>query len=281
MGTEDKKLITSIKRATILSGIGMGLLLGIIMGLSTSEVVKTIFGVLAGLMGAFLGFDKRSYAGMEASEYEKEKYNTLFTAMRAGWFGIAVVFGLLSGMLIRTQAIFEISIEKRVKQWTDAGYDPDYSRKLVTYKIFAIDPNTGELGTVTEVQKAGMAALFSAEDRATLCAAIDTDLWDNDWQKAKDDLLELDNEPLTKLVEAIESNIPDDQRFDFLKALRILVCEMDAKTTRFCELGNDLRKWREAEETSPIAIEVARLEPANQKRMMDVLSSMVCQLEKD
>lgn len=281
MGTEDKKLINSIKRATILSGIGMGLLLGIIMGLSTSEVVKTIFGVLAGLMGAFLGFDKRSYAGMEASEYEKEKYNTLFTAMRAGWFGIAVVFGLLSGMLIRTQAIFEISIENRVKQWTDAGYDPDYSRKLVTYKIFAIDPNTGELGTVTEVQKAGMAALFSAEDRASLCGAIDTDNWNNDWQTAKDALLELKNEPLTKLVAAIEFNIPEDQRFDFLKALRILVCEMNMKTTRFCELGSDISKWQENQDTSPIANEVERLSPANQERMMDVLSSMVCQLEKD
>jgi hypothetical protein len=281
MGTEDKKLITSIKRATILSGIGMGLLLGIIMGLSTSEVVKTIFGVLAGLMGAFLGFDKRSYAGMEASEYEKEKYNTLFTAIRAGWFGLAVVFGILSGMLIRTQEIFELSVAERVTQWTKAGYDPDYARKLVTYKIFAIDPNTGELGPVTEVQKAGMAALFNAEDRAGLCGAIDTDNWNNDWQTAKDALLELKNEPLTKLVAAIEFNVPEDQRFDFLKALRILVCEMKMKTTRFCELGSDISKWQGNEDTSPIANEVERLNPANQKRMMDVLSSMVCQLEKD
>jgi len=39
METEDKRLIRSIKRATILSGIGMGLLLGIIMGLSVSETV--------------------------------------------------------------------------------------------------------------------------------------------------------------------------------------------------------------------------------------------------
>lgn len=145
MGTEDKKLVTSIKRATILSGIGMGLLLGIIMGLSVSETVQTIFGVLTTILGAFLGFDKRSYAGMEASEYEKEQHNTLFTALRAGWFGIAVVLGILSGIGIRTQEIFEIPVSKKVKQLTDAGFEPEYARKLIAYWKFAINPKTGEL----------------------------------------------------------------------------------------------------------------------------------------
>ncbi|MFH1119036.1 MAG: hypothetical protein V1775_04380 [Bacteroidota bacterium] len=281
MGTEDKKLINSIKKATILSGIGMGLLLGIIMGLSVSDVVKTIFGILSGLLGAFLGFDKRNYAGMEASEYEKEKYNTLFTALRAGWFGMAVVFGILSGMLIRTQEIFEISVVKNVKQWTDAGFEPEYARRLIAYQRLAINPNTGELGPTTEVQRKGQAALFSAEDRATLCGAIDPDNWNNDWKTAREAMLDIDKKPLTNLVESIELNVPEDQRFDFLRALRILVCEMNSKTTRLCDLGSDLNKWQNNEETSAIATEVAKLQPENQKVMMEVLSAMVCQLEKE
>lgn len=281
MGTEDKKLISSIKRATILSGIGMGLLLGIIMGLSVSDVVKTIFGILAGLLGAFLGFDKRNYAGMEASEYEKEKYNTLFTALRAGWFGMAVVFGILSGMLIRTQELFEMPVAKSVKQWTDAGFEPEYAQKLVAYQRLAINPNTGELGPTTEVQRKGQAALFNAEDRATLCGAIDPDNWNNDWNTAKAAMFELDNEPLTDLVKAIELNVPEGQRFDFLRGLRILVCEMNIKTTHLCDLGNSLEEWEKNEETSAIAAEVSKLKPANQKKMMGILSAMVCQLEKD
>ncbi len=281
MGTEDKKLITSIKRATILSGIGMGLLLGIIMGLSVSDVVQTIFGVLAGLMGAFLGFDKRNYTGMEASEYEKEKYNTLFTAMRAGWFGLAVVAGILSGIFIRTNELFTMSVEKSVKQWTDAGFDPDYARKLVAYKRLAISPTTGELGEATQLQRTSQAALFSAEDRETLCGAIDPDNWNNDWKTVKDAMIELDNEPLANLVTAIEANVPEDQRFDFLKGLRILVCEMNRKTTQLCILGPDLAKWLNNEDTSAIAAVVAKLKPANQKKMIEVLSTMVCQLEHD
>lgn len=281
MGTEDKKLINSIKQATILSGIGMGLLLGIIMGLSVSDVVKTIFGILAGLLGAFLGFDKHNYAGMEASEYEKEKYNTLFTALRAGWFGLAVVFGILSGILIRTQELFEIPVTKSVKQWTDAGYEPEYARKLIAYQRLAINPNTGELGPTTEVQRKSQAALFSAEDRATLCGAIDPDNWNNDWKIAREAMLEIDKKPLTNLVESIELNVPEGQRFDFLRALRIMVCEMNRKTTHLCDLGPDLNKWQNNEDTSAIATEVAKLQPDNQKRMMEVLSAMVCQLEED
>ncbi len=281
MGTDEKKLVSSIKRATILSGVGMGLLLGIIMGLSVSETVQTIFGVLTTILGAFLGFDKRSFAGMEASEYEKEQHNTLFTALRAGWFGIAVVVGILSGIGIRTQEVFEIPVAKKVKQLTDAGFEPEYARKLIAYQKFAIDPNTGELGATTEVQRKGQAALFNAEDRATLCGAIDPDNWDNNWQTAKTALLELDKEPVARLVGAIEQYVPEVQRFDFLRALRILVCEMNIKTTSLCNLGSDMSKWQVNEETSAIAVEVARLPAENQNRMMEVLSVMVCQLEKD
>jgi len=281
MGTEDKKLITSIKRATILSGIGMGLLLGIIMGLSVSETVQTIFGILTTALGAFLGFERRSYTGMESAEYQKEQHNTLFTALRVGWFGIAVVVGILSGLWMRTQEVFKFTIAESVQQWTDAGYDSAYARKLVTYQRLAIDPNTGELGEVTEVQKAGMGILFNAADRATLCGTIDPDNWDNNWQTAKDAMLEIDKAPLSKLVEAIEINVPEDQRFDFLKALRILVCEMNQKTTRFCNLGSDLGKWQNNEDTAAIAAEIVKLPADKQRKMMEVLSAMVCQLEKE
>jgi hypothetical protein len=218
---------------------------------------------------------------MGASEYQKEQHNTLFTALRVGWFGIAVVVGILSGLWIRTHEVFKFTIAQSVQHWTDAGYDSAYARKLVTYQRLAIDPNTGELGELTEIQKAGMGILFNAVDRATLCGTIDPDNWDNNWQTAKDAMLEINKVPLTKLVEAIEINVPEDQRFDFLRGLRILVCEMNRKTTRFCDLGGDLNKWLNNEDTSAIAIEVAKLQPANQTRMMEVLSAMVCQLEKD
>ncbi len=281
METDEKKLVSSIKRATIFSGIGMGLLLGIIMGLSASEVVQTIFGVLTAMLGAFLGFDKRSFAGMEAAEYEKEKYNTLFTGLRAGSFGIAVVAGILSGMYIRTQEVLTMSVEKRVKQWTDADFEPEYARRLVAYQMLAIDPQTGDTGPLTEVQRVTQGALFNAADRISLCGTIDPGNWNGDWQKAKKDMLDLDIEPLTELVKVIESDVPASHRTDFLWGLRVLVCEMSNKTTQFCKFGTDINQWLKNDDTQTIADEIVKLNPESQKAVMEVLSDMVCQLEKN
>jgi hypothetical protein len=277
--TTDMKLVRSIKIATIFSGLGMGLLLGIIMGLSASEVVQTIFGVLTAILGAFLGFDRRSFSGMEAEEYEKEKYNALYTGLRAGSFGVAVVAGILSGMYIRTQEVLTMSVEKRVKQWTDADFEPEYARKLVAYQMLSIDPRTGETGPLTEMQRSTMGALFNAAQRASLCGTIDPGNWNGDWQKAKKAMLDLEMDPVTELVKVIESDVPVAIRFDFLWGLRVLVCEMSEKT--FCQFGTDLQLWLNDNDTQTIANEIVKLNTDSQRKVMRVLSDMVCQLEKD
>jgi hypothetical protein len=282
MDKEEKQLFNSIKMATVLSGIGMGLLLGLIMGLSVSEVVKVIMGALTALLGVFLGFDKRSFSGMSDEEYQKDKRNTLFTALRAGWFGLAVVVGILLGMWIRTNEVFTISVARSVKQWTDAGYDPEYARKLVTFQRLAINPNSGELGPTTEVQRGHQSNLFSAEQIESLCGAIDPDQWNNDWKIAREKISALNNTSLTKLLASIEENVPENQRFDFLYGLRFLVCSMkENPNAKFCQFGTDISKWQNNEVTSRIAGEVAKLPAENQKKMMGVLADMVCHLEKD
>jgi hypothetical protein len=282
MDKEEKQLFNSIKTATVFSGIGMGLLLGLIMGLSVSEVVKVIMGTLTALLGVFLGFDKRTFSGMSDEDYDKDKQNTLFTALRAGWFGLAVVVGILLGMWIRTNEVFTISVARSVKQWTDAGYDSAYARKLVTYQRLAINPTTGELGPTTEVQRVHQSNLFSAEQKESLCGTIDPDRWNNDWKIAKEKMTELKIEPLTSMLAVIEINIPENQRFDFLYALRYLVCSLkESKNTNLCQFGTDLSKWQNNEVTSRIAVEVARLPAENQRKMMGELNNLVCQLEKD
>ena len=280
MEQEEKRLIRSIKRATILSGIGMGLLLGIIMGLSVSEVVKVIMAALTAILGAFLGFDKRSFSGMTTEEYQKEKQNTLFTALRAGWFGIAVVAGIFSGMWIRTNEVFTPSLSKSVKQWTDAGYKPDYARKLVLFQRYAIDPNNGQLGAITEVQKQHTSSLFSSKQAKDLCGATDPDQWNNNWEVAKQSILELEDKALVPVVNAIEENIPAEKRFVFLKKLQNLLCYLGNDHAGICELGTDINAWGKNEVTSPIVSEIAALPAEKQQKMIDVLSSLVCEIEK-
>jgi uncharacterized membrane protein (Fun14 family) len=279
MEKEERKSFNSIKRATVLSGIGMGLLLGLIMGLSTSEVVKVVMAALTALLGVFFGFEKRNFSGMQKEEYEKDKNETLLTSLRAGWFGLSVVAGILFGMWIRTNEVFTIPVKKSVQQWIDAGYDSTYARKLVVYERLAIDPNTGEAGEIGSMQRGHQSSLFSAESIKNLSNAIDTLNWDNNWEFAKQELLNLQNAALTDLVSEIEINIPETDRFAFLGSLRILIINLTENTT-FCKFGTDLEKWLENELTSPVATQVQKLPLINQNKIMNSLSKLVCDLEK-
>jgi len=276
---EDKKMMTSMKRAAVLSGIGMGLLLGLIMGLSVSEVVKTIMAALTVLLGAFLGFDKRNFSGMDKETYQKDKNETLLTSLRAGWFGLAVVAGILFGMWVRTNQVMTMSVEKSVQQWIDAGYDADYARKLVAYERLAINPNTGEAGEIGELQRRSKAGLFNAKTVSSISDALDPLNYRNNWGFAKQELSRLQNAALTELVSEIEINIPENDRFAFLGSLRGLVTNITEKTT-FCKFGSDLKKWEDNEVTNPVAVQVMELPPKNQNKIMNSLSKLVCDLEK-
>ncbi|MBK7172321.1 MAG: hypothetical protein IPH84_03605 [Bacteroidales bacterium] len=281
MEKDERKLLGSIQRATILSGIGMGLLLGVIMGLSVSEVVKVIFGILTAMLGAFLGFDKRSFAGMESAEYQKEKENTLFTALRAGWFGIAVVAGIFLGMFVRTQEVFTISVAKSVKDYTDAGFAPDHARKLVLFQRLGIDPNTGELGPVTEVQRAHQSNLFSAEQAQELCGATDPDQWNNDWEAAQKELIALDPKIMTPIISEIANTIPEQERFAFLKGLNKLFCQLGKKGTTYCKLGTDFELWQKESSLSSIVQELSKLSPEQRQKILPKLAELVCKIENE
>lgn len=279
MEKEERKSFNSLKRATVLSGIGMGLLLGLIMGLSASEVVKVVMAALTALLGVFFGFEKRSFSGMQKEEYEKDKNETLLTSLRSGWFGLAVVAGILFGMWIRTNEVFTIPVEKSVQQWINAGVDSAYARKLVIYERLAIDPNTGEAGEIGDMQRKSQSALFNSKTIKSINNAIDTLYWENNWEFAKQELNNVGNSALSELVTSVEINIPEKDRFAFMGSLRYLVTRITEKTT-FCKFGTDLKKWEENEITSSIAAQVQKLPAANQNEIMLSLSKLVCDLEK-
>jgi hypothetical protein len=238
-------------------------------------------GALTAVLGAFLGFDRRSFSGISSEEFQKENQNAHFTALRAGWFGFAVIAGILFGMWIRTHEVFSLSLEKSIKQWTDAGYEPDYARKLVVFQRLAINPQTGEVGAITETQRVYSSSLFSAEQEASLCGVIDPDNFNNDWSIAKAKISALESTSLNSLLGVIETNIPENQRVDFLRGLRYLVCSMKGSDTAINKFGTDLGKWQNYDASSRIAVEVGKLPPENQRIIMEALYDLVVQLEKN
>src|SRR5210317_265367 len=102
----------SIFYSQVFSGIGIGLLLGIIIGLSASPVVKTILGALSGLLAAFLGLQESLFSKQE-EDINKVNNRIYLNSIRAGSFGIATVIALLIGMYMRTHGVLSITIEKQ------------------------------------------------------------------------------------------------------------------------------------------------------------------------
>jgi hypothetical protein len=131
------------------------------------------------------------------------------------------------------------------------------------------------------MQRAHQSNLFSAEDIASMCGAIDPDNWNDDWQKAKQEMLALDMAPLNNLIAVAENNIDEGERFDFFGGVRFMVCTMQRQKTAICKFGTDLKKWQESDITSRLAAEVEKLPPANQKKVMAALSRLACDLENN
>lgn len=270
-----------MRRAAILAGIGMGLLIGVIMGLSVSEVVKVILGALSVLLAAFLGFDKRDFSGMDNETYQKDKNEALITSLRAGFFGLAVVVGIFLGMWVRTNGIMTVPIKDSVQEWIDAGYDSTTAQKYVAYERLAINPTTGDAGEITNLQRARQPNLFSAEDIQSACSTIDPDLWNNDWEKAKQEMSLLNISPLNTLIETVENNIIEPDRIEFFGGVRLMICTMQRQETNVCSFGTDLNRWQNTNLTARLADEVAKLPAANQTVIMNALSNLACDLEQN
>ena len=176
----------SLFYSQLFSGISIGLLLGIIIGLSVSPVVKTILGALAGLLAAFLGLQESLFSKQEESP-EKVASRMYFNGVRAAAFGFATLFALLVGMYMRTHGVLSITLEKQVKNWTDAGVEPKLAQELVIYEKFKLFTKDGKLNIDTtqaklaaEKNNAGDGFLFNKDAMIDYCNDLDIESYYND-----------------------------------------------------------------------------------------------------
>jgi len=122
--------MTSYKHALgeLFGGCGLGVLLGLIIGLSATPTVSTILGILATFLAAFFGLKKQS-----GDETEKSS-QALNLTLRMGAFGFACAAMILFGLILRTHNGLGNGISKQVALWRDAGFSPEQSRAIVLYK---------------------------------------------------------------------------------------------------------------------------------------------------
>jgi hypothetical protein len=90
----------------LFAGVGLGLLVGVLVGLSSSPVVSVVLGALAAGMVTLLGFARSSKDG--DSSYAEG------SVIRLGGFGVACAAAVLLGVAIRTHSWLSPSIANQV-----------------------------------------------------------------------------------------------------------------------------------------------------------------------
>jgi uncharacterized membrane protein (Fun14 family) len=267
--------------SSIYSGAGMGLLLGIIMGLSVEPSVKIVMGVLTAALGAFLGFDKRNFKEVSNDEIQKENSASIQTSLRAGSFGLAVIAGIYFGLITRTNELFAPTPQDRVKAWVDAGVDRDYATKLVIFQKLGLDPNTGEQADeLTVIQKGASSNLFGVEEIQNLVGALDPDLWSGDIDMAIKDMQALDvaAEELTELVISIKESFNSEVQFPILKNVQNLVYQLEIGDPDYCNLSDVTSDWT-GKDLQEIVNYLVMTSPQEESDFKSKLISALCTIQ--
>ena len=153
----------------LLAGAGIGLLLGLLVGLSSSHVVATVVGAVAGGLLILLGLNSSKY---DASA-------TPPTAWRLAGFGFACSLALIVSVWARAHHSLSPPIRNQVKELTDVGYSPDDARAWVAYVDSGLVVTGGK--PVEQAKDAGPSAasasslLFASEGKVDTCGLLNPD----------------------------------------------------------------------------------------------------------
>jgi hypothetical protein len=130
----------------LFAGIGTGVLLGLLLGLSASPVVSVVVG---GLVTAAAAYWNLSAPAEDASR------SYAVRALAAGMLCVGCIAGMLGGLWLRARDVFAVSPAQHVATWAAAGYSPAEARTLAAYQA------TGVLlgsGTMTSGASGALAA---------------------------------------------------------------------------------------------------------------------------
>lgn len=121
----------------ILAGISMGALVGVVIGLSATEVTGIILGALTSLLVSFFGLKPKSGNG---------NGNLLIISS----FCISCAMCVLIGLYMRVNNVLSQSIDSDLGFYKKAGFTTEEIKDVILLTRFGIVPNT--YSVVSEVQ---------------------------------------------------------------------------------------------------------------------------------
>lgn len=226
---QSKRQLYFLLFSQIFAGMGIGVLMGLIIGLSASPVVKTILGSLSGLLAVFLGLQDNIFGKSSNAEASSP---IVLASFRAGSFGLFCALSILYGLHLRTHDTIGLSVTDQVKKWTDAGYDTTLARELALFE--KIDMTSKQLlnlqlqksdtaaGAENAPRKGGLAStvLFSAENLTKLASLINPDTYDRSASNTLRNYKMMGEPVIDAYAVAVERNFTSEEsRYAILKAV--------------------------------------------------------------
>lgn len=210
----------------IFSSVGIGLLIGILLGLSSSPVVGLVVGAVAALLTSLIG------AGLPRSENGQATAETFslhqqkLIGIRAGVFGLTCVLGIIAGISMRTHNVLspsEPTLKERLEELTGLGFSGPEARALLFPQPAPPLPSTQTSSTATTAPPVHRTVLFAAD--AKLCEQLAGQTFDS--FAAAIAYYRLGNLPhLAKIAENLDREIPDEhKKQDLMHAIVEAICE--------------------------------------------------------
>lgn len=113
------------ERFELLSGIALGALVGIIIGMSVSHIVGIVLGALTSLLAAFFGLVEVKNTDPDKPSKFKSNPRLIFS------FSFFAVLFILLGVYIRTHDSLGVSLEEQKKELKEIGLDSSAISKVL------------------------------------------------------------------------------------------------------------------------------------------------------
>ncbi len=206
----------------LFAGCGLGLLVGVLVGLSSSPVVSALIGALAAGMVTLLGFNRPTKEG--DPPYAEG------SVLRLGTFGISCAVAVLLGLYIRTHNWLSPTISDQIAEIQKAGYSVEDARKWVAIRNIgaalgpaAASAAAGEKpGAGTGAPAVAGSVLFSGANQGQ-CQYFDTNRY-KDTQEHLYSLRQMGG-IYAEYADKISSMDPTQQK-TVLNSLRLLFCPL-------------------------------------------------------
>lgn len=203
--------------AQLFSGAGLGLMLGVLLGLSSAPVVAVVVGAIAALLGSLVLPQLPAKSPQEGSTDERR----VAIDLRAGAFGLACVLGVVGGIWLRTHDALspkQNPLKEKLEQWQSIGFEPEEARVLV-----ARSEGFGPAASAPVAPATGDTALTQYSvlfgDKTTRCAQLSVDRYAS--VEAAAQAYEALGEPLLERIAKGLSRLPDPE--SRMAALTIVV----------------------------------------------------------